>query len=52
VPLAVFPGNQPTSAWSWVVIGAWFGVVPLVLLTIAVYYRVTGKQTEGDEQED
>jgi hypothetical protein len=52
VPLAVFPGAQPTSPWAWVLIGLWFGGIPAVLLSIAACSRVTGRQTESDEQED
>jgi hypothetical protein len=48
----VYPGSQPTTAWAWVVIGLWFGALPLVMLTIAAVYRITGKEAEQDEQED
>jgi hypothetical protein len=48
---AVYPGNHPTSAWSWVLIGLWFGGAPLVMLTVAAVYKLLGKEPESDEEE-
>jgi len=48
---AVFPGHQSTSAWAWVLIGAWFGGGPLLVLAVAAAYRLLGESPQEETEE-